>query len=83
MPQERALISPRPNEPVLIGIDNGLHAVPQSKLHQNPGHVGLYRCITDHQIGRDLGIRLAAPQPLAQSAGQAQADLLLADRACY
>jgi hypothetical protein len=24
---------------VLVGIDDGLHAVPQSKLHQDSGHV--------------------------------------------
>ncbi len=54
------LIGSRLNESVLVGIDDGLHAVPQSKLHQDSGHVGLHRCITDHQIGRDLGIRLSA-----------------------
>jgi hypothetical protein len=70
------------NESVLVGIDDGLHAVPQSKLHQDPSHVGLYRCITDHQIGRDLGIRLSAREH-AQYLSFSNSQLVKRRRICW
>jgi len=45
---------PRLEEPRLVGEDDGLYPIAEAELAEDAGDVGLDRCGTEVELGRDL-----------------------------
>ena len=55
---------PALDQPVLVGVDHGLHPVPEAELAEQVGHVALGCGLGDHERGGDLGVGEAAGDQL-------------------
>ena len=68
--RRRAAASTRGDEPALVGVDHGLHAVAQAELAEQVGDVGLDRRLGDDERLGDLGVARARRRASAAPAAR-------------